>query len=123
MANWALALAVALFVTIARTIEVTSSSSCLSTCGGGLTFSTDITCSDRGYNNTDIGRKMQACLECESTSTASLPSEGNDTAKNDLYWLLCKKAGKLLDDWLADYSLNHSQHEIHLADVSLHEHF
>lgn len=74
----------------AHAIEVTSNSACYATCGGGLTYSTDLTCNDDGYNNTDVGRKMDACLTCESTSTASLPSDGNDTAKNDLYWFLCK---------------------------------
>jgi hypothetical protein len=79
-----------LFIVAARAIEVTSNSPCYSTCGGGLTFSTDLTCNDDGYNNTNVGRKMDACLICESTSTASLPSDGNDTAKDDLYWFLCK---------------------------------
>ena len=79
-----------LFIAGARAIEVTSNSPCSSTCGGGLTYGTDLTCNDDGYNNTDTGRKMDACLTCESTSTASLPSDGNDTAKNDLYWFICK---------------------------------
>jgi hypothetical protein len=80
-----------LFALGAQAIEVTSNSACSSTCGGGLTYSTDLTCNDDGYNNTDVGRKMDPCLTCESTSTASLPSDGNDTAKNDLYWFLCKE--------------------------------
>lgn len=86
-----------------RAIEVTSNSPCYSTCGGGLTFGTDLTCNDNGYNSTDAGRKMDACLICESTSTASLPSDGNDTAKNDLYWFLCKGALSALTQ--ADLSL------------------
>ena len=87
---------------------MTSNSACSATCGGGLTFSTDVTCNDDGYNNTDVGRQMDACLTCESTSTASLPSDGNDTAKNDLYWFLCKDPIKCTCSTLSGPPTNHA---------------
>jgi hypothetical protein len=109
-----------LFVICCRAIEVTSNSNCYSTCGGGLTFGTDLTCNDDGYNNTDVGRKMDACLTCESTSTASLPSDGNDTAKNDLYWFLCKESTQSIypdaSRSLTD-CVDLSQYEIHRPDL------
>lgn len=73
-----------------QAIEVESNSPCHSTCGAPSTPAGALTCQDNGYNTTNDGRKMQACLECESTSTISNPSNGNDTGKADLYWFMCK---------------------------------
>jgi hypothetical protein len=117
--------AILLCTGFARAIEVTSNSLCYATCGGGLTFSTDLTCNDDGYNNTDVGRKMDACLTCESTSTASLPSDGNDTAKNDLYWFLCKKFSLAVSRRSATAYLPRaglSQYEIYCRDLPFHQH-
>lgn len=100
-------------------LTVESNSPCHSTCGGGTTPGGALNCQDGGYNTTDKGRQMEACLECESTSTVANPSNGNDTGKTDLYWFICKLFP--LSDLSASLVLITvtSQHEIYPRVLSL----
>ena len=74
-----------LFSNRAWGLYVTGSSSCSETCGdNGVTFSTDLVCTDSLFNETSKGLKLKNCLLCESTSTAY-----DSPTQNDVYWFLC----------------------------------
>ncbi|PLB54189.1 hypothetical protein P170DRAFT_504975 [Aspergillus steynii IBT 23096] len=78
-------------------LAVTGSSSCTETCGdNGVTFSTDLVCTDSSFNETSKGLKLKNCLLCESTSTAY-----DSPTQNDVYWFLFNQK-YILQDCLFD---------------------
>lgn len=83
-----------------RAIEVAPDSDCSGICINdpaadpssihpSFTTSSHVLCNDwelYGSNADDKGKKFKSCLECESTSTHSDRSSG----ENDVYWFLCE---------------------------------
>ena len=79
-----------LFPSRALNLHVVPGSNCTAVCSrngaSSDTSSKDITCIDKEYNTTDVGRSFQRCISCEMESHTF----DHETKQTDLGWALCK---------------------------------
>ena len=97
-------------------LQVAPGSNCTMLCYGQVSFSNttteDITCYDKEYDSTSVGKVFKNCVACEMKSESFNPG----TLQTDLGWALCALKQNLLL-WLTQLIYIYSQYEIHLGLV------
>lgn len=85
-----LLLVVLFFSPGASSLLVVPGSNCTAVCSNNVISSNttvdDITCIDKDYNSTDVGRSFQSCISCQMESHTF----DHQTKQTDLGWALCK---------------------------------